>query len=341
MNFCKRELAVLALLGSIIPSAVTAQGMEVSYPQRQLTLVIGFPPGGGADALARLFARHMAAELGQNVIVDYRPGAAGNIGAKSVARTQADGYTIYLGGRPNTIHKAIYPQLDYDFSRDLMPVGLVATMPYVVVVGKDTPIASVQDIVAIAKAYPSTPTCASAGVGTSDHLLCVMFQQETGTEIAHVPYRGSAQAFADVMGGRVDMHFAPLPAALPQIVAGNLRAIAVMSATRVVGLPHTPTIAEAGFPGLALDAWYGLMAPTGTPQAAVRRLNQSINAVLAKPELQEALDQLAYVPPSPDTPEAFGALIAEETDRWMKVLRQRKIVTDPADGAAVPPSPVP
>lgn len=341
MNFCKRELAAIALLGCAMPLNAMAVDMEAVYPQREITLVIGYPPGGGAEALARLLAKHMAEELGRGVIVDFRPGAAGNIGAKAVARAPADGYTLYLGARPNTIHKAMYPKLDYDFSRELAPIGLAATMPYVIAVGKDVPLTSVDDIIALAKAYPGAPTCASTGVGSSDHLLCAMFQQETATDIVHVPYRGGLQAFTDVIGGRVDMRFAPLPAALPHIVAGNLRAIAVMSQVRVPNLPHTPTIAEAGFPNLALDAWYGLMAPAGTPTPVIERLNRSMNAVLARQDLQEALIQLAYVPPPPDTSEAFGALIAEETDRWMKVLRQRKIVTDPADGAAVPPSPVP
>lgn len=349
MQFSGREVAAIALLSSVIPFSSMAYDAEpdpdTSFPQRQVTLVIGFPPGGGADTLARLFAKHLGEELGQSVIVDYRPGAAGNIGAKGVARSRPDGYTVYLGGRANTIHKVMYPSLDYDFSRDLVPIGLVATMPFVIAVNKDSPLASVHDIVALAKAYPGAPTCASAGVSTSDHLLCVMFQQETGTNIAHVPYRGSAQAFADVMGGRVDMHFAPLPAALPHIVAGNLRAIAAMSRQRLSSLPHTPTILEAGFPDLALDAWYGLMAPAGTPPQVVARLNRSLNAVLARQDVQHSLTELAYTPPPPDTPEALGALIVEEADKWMRVLQQRNIMLAPPDrgerenaGNATPPA---
>lgn len=325
MHFCKYELAAIALLSGAIPVSAMAADMDNLYPQRQITLVIGYPPGGGAEALARLLAKHMGEELGQKMIVDFRPGAAGNIGAKAVARARPDGHTLYLGARPNTIHKAMYPQLDYDFSKQLVPVGLVATMPYIIAVGKDAPLASVQDIIALAKAYPGAPTCASAGVGSSDHLLCAMFQQETHTDIAHVPYRGGLQAFTDVIGGRVDMRFAPLPAALPHIVAGNLRPIAVMSTVRVSDLPHTPTIAAEGFPTLALDAWYGLMAPAGTPPQVIARLNQSLNSVLVRDDVQQAMIQLAYVPPPPDTSESFGALIAEETERWMGILQQRNV----------------
>jgi tripartite-type tricarboxylate transporter receptor subunit TctC len=325
MHLCKRELAAIALVGSAIPLGAFASDTETLYPQRPITLVIGFPPGGGADALARLLAAHMAEELGQDVIVDYRPGAAGNIGAKVVSRAKPDGYTIYLGARSNTIHKAMYPQLQYDFSRELVPIGLAATLPYVIVVGKHAPIATVQDIIALAKAYPGALTCASAGVGTSGHLLCEMLQQETGTKLAHVPYRGSAQAFVDVMGGRVDMHFGPLPAAVPHITEGSLRAIAAMSSQRLPALPHTPTIAEAGLPGLAMEAWYGLMAPAGTPPQTVARLNESINAVLGKQDLQDSLIQLAYVPAPRNTPEELAELIAQETEKWTTVLRDRNI----------------
>ncbi|OZI26808.1 hypothetical protein CAL26_05695 [Bordetella genomosp. 9] len=325
MQFCKREFVALALLSSFIPWSATAADAELMYPQRPVTLVIGYPPGGSAEALARVLAKYMGAELGQNMIVDFRPGAAGNIGAKAVARAKPDGYTIYLGARPNTIHKAMYPQLDFDFAREMVPIGLAATMPFVIAVGKDAPLGSVQDIIDLAKTYPGAPTCASAGVGTSDHLLCAMFQEETGTDIAHVPYRGGLHAFNDVIGGRVDMRFAPLPAALPHIQAGNVQALAVMSRERVSSLPHTPTIAEAGFPSLALDAWYGLMAPAATPPEVVARLNQSMNAALARQELQEALLQLAYVPPAPDTPAAFGALIAKETERWTTILETRNV----------------
>jgi tripartite-type tricarboxylate transporter receptor subunit TctC len=326
MKLCKRELAALALASSVLPMGAVASDTAASYPQGPITLVIGYPPGGGTDALARLLAKYMEDELGQKMIVDYRPGAASNIGAQAVARAAPDGYTVYLGGRPNTIHRSMYGHIKYDFSRDLVPIGLVATMPYVIAVGKDAPIATVQDLIALAKAYPGALTCASPGTGTSDHLLCELLQQETGIDMVHVPYRGSAPALADVMAGRVDMQIASLPSAIPHIAGGNLRGIAVMSRTRVAAASDIPTIGESGLADLNMESWYGLVAPAGTPPQVVARLNRSINAVLTRQDLQEALTRLAYVTPQqPNTPKALEDLIAEETARWTAVLEQRNI----------------
>jgi tripartite-type tricarboxylate transporter receptor subunit TctC len=268
----------------------------------------------------------MAEELGQQMIVDYRPGAAGNIGAQAAARAEPDGYTIYLGARPNTIHKVMYENLQYDFARDLVPIGMIATMPYVLVTRTQGPIKQLQDLIALATAHPGAITCASSGVGTSDHLLCELFQQEAGVDMLHVPYRGNAQAIPDVIGGRVDTQFVPLPGALPHIRSGHLRGIAVMSRLRVAAIHHVPTIGELGMRGLDLEAWYGLMAPTGTPPHAVARLNRSINAILTDLDFQKALMQLAYMPPlQPNTSGALADFISEETERWTAILRERNI----------------
>jgi tripartite-type tricarboxylate transporter receptor subunit TctC len=303
-----------------------ASDSEAVYPQRPITLVIGFPPGGESDALARILSTYMTEELGQRIIVDYRPGASGNIAAEAVSLKEADGYTIYLGGRPNTIHKVMYGHLKYDFSRDLAPIGQVALMPYVLVAGKHAPIMTVADVVKIAKAYPGALSCASTGVGTTSHLLCEMFQQENGIELQHVPYRGSAQALIDVIGGRVDVQVAAVPAALEHIKAGTLRPLAVMSSLRVAKIRDVPTMEEAGVPGLALDAWTGLMAPAGTPPHVIARLNRSVNAVLMNPDLREALANMGAAPPlQPNTPEGLKGLIADEIQRWTRILHVRNI----------------
>ncbi|AOB30309.1 hypothetical protein AKI39_05810 [Bordetella sp. H567] len=326
MHLCKRELAAVALVGGMVPLVAGAYDAEVLYPQRPLTLVLGYPPGGNNDFLGRLLAQQMEEHLGQKIVIDYRPGAASNIGAEAVARTPPDGYTLYLGGRPNTIHKVIYPHIKYDFARDLAPVGLVATTTYVMVVDEHAPVASVEDIVALAKAYPGGLTCASGGTGTTDHLLCELFQQEAGIDMVHVPYRGSAGAFIDVMGGRVDAYITPLAAALPHIKDAKLRAIAIMSTERSSALPHVPTIAEAGYPQLALGAWYGLLVPSGTPPHAVARLNLSVNTALADPALHQALMARGYgIPTQPNTPAMLAQLIADETERWTAILRERNV----------------
>ncbi|ANN68240.1 Bug family tripartite tricarboxylate transporter substrate binding protein [Bordetella bronchialis] len=326
MQFLRRELAALALVGTALPFAALANDPEAVYPQRPVTLVIGYPPGGDADALARILSRHMADDLGQRLIVDYKPGAAGNIGAESVARADADGYTIYLGARPNTIHKTMYGHLKYDFSRDLVPIGLTATMPYVIVAGAHASIHTVPDILRLARTYPGGLACASSGVGSTSHLLCELLQQETGVDLLHIPYKGTALALTDVMGGRIDLQIAPVPAALPHIRSGKLHPVAVMSRLRVPTIPNVPTIEEAGVPGLDLEAWYGLMAPAGTPPRVIDRLNRAINAALLDPDLRDSLTQLSYAPPlQPNTASAFGELIAEETERWSAILRIRNI----------------
>jgi tripartite-type tricarboxylate transporter receptor subunit TctC len=326
MHFGKRELAALALAGTAVPMSALASGSEAPYPQRAVTLVVGYPPGGGADALARLLARHMAEDLEQNVLIENRPGAAGNIAAESVARATPDGYTLYLTARPNTLHKVMYGYLTYDLANDLTPVGLLATSHSVIVTGKHAPIASVRDLITLAKAYPGALTCASPGVGADGYILCELFKQETHTDVVHVPYRGAAPALIDLIGGRVDVLITSLSSALPHIKAGSVRALAVTSRQRVPVASHIPTIYESGIPGLDLDTWYGLTAPAGTPSQVIARLNESVNAVLMKSELEQALMEGAYgAPLQPNTPETFKDFIAEETERWTAFLKARDI----------------
>jgi tripartite-type tricarboxylate transporter receptor subunit TctC len=330
MTFHNRDLAKLMWAGSSIAFGASASGSDMSYPQQPITLIVGYPPGGGADALARVISRHMTNELGQEIVIDYQPGAGSNIGAEIAARATPNGYTVYLGGRPNTIHKSTHTDVKYDFFEDLEPVGLIATMPFVLVTGNYIPIEDPFDIFEIAKANPGKLTCASAGVGTTDHLLCEMLQQEGEIELKHVPYRGNAAALTDVIGGRVDIMMTALPAALPHITAGKLRAIAVMSPRRALAISHVPTIGEYGFMEAYRKSWFGLMAPSGTPPHVVARLNDSVNALWADRHLHASLRQIAYMPPpQPNTPAALKKMIDDETQRWTGVLRQREIHTVP------------
>ncbi|AOB33366.1 hypothetical protein AKI39_03305 [Bordetella sp. H567] len=311
------------------PWGAMAADQEAVYPQRPVALVIGFPPGGSADALARLLAHSMGEALGKKVIVQYKPGAGGNIGAEYVARATPDGYTVFLGGRPNTIHKSMYGTMKYDFARDLVPVGLVARLPFVMVSATHSPIATVQDVVRIARTYPGALSCASPGTGTTAHLLCELLQQEMDLDIRHVPYSGGAQALTDVMGGRIDIYIAPVAGTLPHIRAGKLRPIVAMSPRRIPAMAHVPTLDEAGvseLSGLELGDWSGLVAPAGTPPHVIAKLNRSINAALMDPALHDAMAQQAFATPlQPNTPAAFKELIVEETDRWNGILRMRNI----------------
>ncbi|WP_427185129.1 Bug family tripartite tricarboxylate transporter substrate binding protein [Bordetella bronchialis] len=326
MQFSRKNIVALTLVSAALPWGATASDQEAAYPQRPVTLVIGYPPGGGADALARLLAQSMGESLGQKMIVQYKPGAAGNIGAEYVARTPPDGYTVFLGGRPNTIHKTMYERMKYDFSRDLVPVGLVATMPFIMVSGTHAPMATVQDLVRLAKTYPSALTCASDGVGTTSHLLCELLQQDMDIDMQHVPYHGAASALTDVMGGRVDITIVDVASAVSNIQAGKLRPIAVMSGMRVPEVPYVPTMEEAGIPGFDLGAWCGLVVPAGTPPHVIVKLNQAINEALTDPALRDAMAKMSFAtPPQPNTPTAFKELIAEETDRWTAILRSRNI----------------
>ncbi|ARP87581.1 Bug family tripartite tricarboxylate transporter substrate binding protein [Bordetella genomosp. 9] len=329
MHHLKRNLAILALASTTLPWGAMASDQDAVYPQRPITLVIGFPPGGSTDALARLLARYLGEALGQKMIVQYKPGAGGNIGAQYAARAAPDGYTLFLGARPNTIHKTMYGSMKYDFSRDLVPVGLVATMQYVMVSSTHAPIATVDDVVRLARAYPGAMTCASAGMGTTTHLLCELLQQELDIDMQHVPYNGGAQALTDVIGGRIDIYAASVAEALPHVRAGALKPIAAMSSVRIQTMPDVPTLEESGAPqlsGLELGNWTGLLVPAGTPSHVTAKLNRTINAALIDPGLHDAMARLSFAPPQqPNTPTAFKELIAEETHRWNQILRMRNI----------------
>jgi tripartite-type tricarboxylate transporter receptor subunit TctC len=329
MHNFQRNLAAIAMASATMPWAAMASDQEAVYPQRPVTLVIGFPAGGSADALARLIARYVGEALGQRMIVQYRPGAGGNIGAEYVARATPDGYTIFLGGRPHTIHKAMYATMKYDFAHDLVPVGLVASIPFVMVAGTHASITTVQGIVELARTYPGAMSCASAGQGTTSHLLCELLQQELDIDMQHVPYSGGAPALIDVMGGRTDIYISTVAEALPHIAAGKLRPVVAISAQRIPTMPDVPTLDEAGVSGLSgleLGDWGGLVVPAGTPAHVIAKLNRSINAALMDPALRDAMAQRAFAtPPQPNTPEALKQLIAEETARWNRILQMHNI----------------
>jgi len=303
-------------------SGVAAES-SAEYPGRPITLVVGFPPGGTGDTLARHLAKHMAEDLGQPIIVDYRPGAAGNVGAMSVARSPADGYTLFLASRAMTLHKKMYGHMNYDFAKDLMPVGMVVKLPFVLLMGKHVNAASIHDAIRLARESPGSLSCASTGMGSTNHLLCEALQEAVGIEMLHLPYKGMAAALTDMVGGRTDLMFTSLAYALPYLQSDSVRCVAVMSTARLPELPDVPSIEEFGFMKAVGNAWFGIVAPTRTPSHVISRLNRSLNNMLAQEGVREVLNAQGFVVPlSNNTPEALGTFVGEDTEQWMEVLER-------------------
>ena len=260
---------------------------QTPYPTKPIRIVVPFPAGGTTDILARAVAQRLTETLGQPVVVDNRPGAGGNIGAELVAKAAPDGYTLLMGTvGTHAINASLYAKMPYDHVRDFAPVILVAGVPNVLVINPALPVNSVQELIAYGKANPGKLNFASSGNGTSIHLSAELFKTMTGVQMAHVPYKGSAPALVDLMGGQVQLMFDNLPSALPQIKAGKLKALAVTSAQRSSALPDVPTVIESGLPGFEASSWFGLLAPAGTPKDIIAKLNGEVAKWLATPGSQ-------------------------------------------------------
>ena len=308
--------AIAALL------AVFAQNaFAQAYPTHSIRLVVPFPAGGTTDILARAAAQKLSESLGQAVVVDNRPGAAGNIGADLVAKSAPDGYTLLMGTvGTHAINPSLYAKMPYDHVKDFVPVVLVAGVPNVLAVYPAFPVNSVAELIALARAKPGTINFASSGAGTSIHLSGELFKSMAGVDMTHVPYKGSSPALTDLMGGQVQIMFDNLPSALPLIKAGKLRAIAVTSLKRAPALPDVPTISESGLPGFEASSWFGVLAPAGTPAPIVAKINADVNKWLQSPEAREQmLAQGANA--AGGTPEQFAAHIRAETEKWAKVVK--------------------
>ncbi len=308
------------LLGSVL--AVLAAGSQAqTYPSRPIRLVVPFPAAGTTDILAREVGQRLSATFGQSVVIDNRPGAGGNIGSDLVAKSAPDGYTLLMGTvGTHAINPNLYAKMPYDHLKDFVPVVLVASVPNVLEVTPSLPVHSVADLIRLAKAKPGQINFASSGSGTSIHLSGELFKAMAGVDMTHVPYKGSAPALTDLIGGQVQVMFDNLPSSLPQIKAGKLRAIAVTSAQRAPALPDIPTIAESGLPGFEATSWFGILAPAGTSPAIVARINADVNQWLQSPEAKEKL--LAQgAAAAGGSPEQFGAYIRAETEKWAKVVK--------------------
>jgi tripartite-type tricarboxylate transporter receptor subunit TctC len=313
----------------LLPAMALARpAFAQAFPQRTVTLVSPWPPGGSNDTFSRLIAGRLASAFGSPVIVDNRPGATGTIGVAQVARAAPDGHTLVMGSSPtHATAQAIYPQLTYDPVRDFAPVTMVATVQNALVVHPGLAARTVAELVALAKQQPGKLTFASAGNGSSQHLSGEMFKVLTGTELLHVPYRGAAPAIADIVAGHISLGFHNMPDVVNLVRGGQLRCLAVTGEARAPVMPDVPTIAEAGVPGYAATVWFGVFAPAGTPRPVVDRLHTEIAAAINDPEIKSRLDALGNEV-SGMGPDAFAAFVRTEVGRWGEVVRRAGVTVN-------------
>jgi len=317
----------IALLGFCLlqwTAIVDATATDV-YPAKALRLIVPFPPGGPADALARLVGDKLSASLGKAVVVDNRPGAGGNIGMELGARSAPDGYTLVLAPAGNlTVNPFLYRNVPYDVGRDFAPVTVIAAVPNVLVVHPSVPAKSVAELVRHAKAHPGTLNYSSPGNGSGAHLAGELFKSMTGVDIVHIPFNGIAPAVTAVVGGQVQIMFAGAPSALPQVKAGRLVALGVASPKRIAAAPDLPTLAESGLPGFDVTSWYSIVVPSGTPNDIIARLRSEIASALTQPDIQEKLAGLGAEPIG-NTPAEFAAMLKVETAKWGKIVKDANI----------------
>jgi tripartite-type tricarboxylate transporter receptor subunit TctC len=308
---------VLAFAATLMSGSALAQ----AWPTKPIRIVVPFPPGGGTDIIARETSERVSKATGWTFVIDNKPGAGGNLGVDSVAKSPADGYTLVLGQTSNlAINPSLYAKLPYDPQKDLVPVVLIAQAPLVLVTGVGSKYKTLADVTAAAKAKPGQLNFASPGNGTVAHLTSELFQKAAGIKTQHVPYKGAAQALTDVVGGTVELYMSSVPTLLGQIKQGKLRALAVTSAARVDDLPNVPTINESGYKGFDAVTWFGLLAPAGTPKDVVAKVNAEFNKALKAEELRKRLgDEGADA--AGGTPDEFALLIKTEIPRWGKVVK--------------------
>jgi len=299
---------------------ISPAGPGAAYPAKSIRVIVGFPPGSGADITARVIGAKAGEALAQQVIVDNRPGAASNIAAELAAKTPADGYTLFIGTVANTINATLYPRLPFDFARDFAPVVLTTAAPNVLVVHTSVPAKSVKELIALAKIRPGQLNYASAGTGTAPHLSGELFNAMAGVRMVHIPYKGSPPAVTDLLAGEVALMFSPSSTVLPHVKTGRLRALAVTTAARLPSLPELPTVAESGLKGYETITWFGFVAPAKTPQAIVARLNAEIVKVLALPDVrnQFAIQGIEVIG---GTPEQFASYIRDEIAKWARAIK--------------------
>jgi tripartite-type tricarboxylate transporter receptor subunit TctC len=322
MKLPRRNFLHLAAGAAALP-AISRIARAQAYPTRPVRIIVGFAPAGGTDIMARLIGQWLSERLGQQFVVENRPGGGGNIATEAVVRAPADGYTLLLITSTNTINTTLYEKLNFDFMRDIAPVATISRNTYVMVVHPSMPATTVPEFIAYAKANPRKLNMASAGTGAGSHIAGELFKMMAGVDMVHVPYRSGGPALTDLIAGQVQVYFATTVASIEYIRAGRLRALAVTTATRSDALPDIPTVGEF-VPGYEASTWYGVGVPKNTPAEIVDKLNKEINTALADPKIKARFvdlggDVLAH------SPADFGKLIADETEKWGTVIRALNI----------------
>jgi tripartite-type tricarboxylate transporter receptor subunit TctC len=317
----RRRLIAVSAATALTPGLFKRDGWaQEGWPSRPVRLIIPFPPGGGNDVVGRILTPRLTEMWGQQVIIENRGGAGSNIGAELAAKAPADGYTIFFGSFPLAVNPFIYPKLAYDAAADFAPITLICTFPNLLVVPPDSPLKSVADLLAHAKAKPGDLTFGSAGVGTSLHLSGELFVRTAGIQMTHIPYRGAGPAITDLIGGRLTMMFSTAASLMGHVRAGRVRALAVSSAKRFSALPELPTVAESGVPGFDVSSWYALFAPAKVPPAIVQKINTDAVAAMREPQVRERLVGLG-LEVAASTPQELGAFFRAEIAKWGPVIK--------------------
>jgi tripartite-type tricarboxylate transporter receptor subunit TctC len=320
LRLALQGLASLALLSA-------GSAFAESWPAKPITLIVPFPAGGTTDVLARALADQLQQSLGQAVIVESKPGAGATLGADYVAKAKADGYTLLVGAVHHTIASSVYKKLPYDLQKDFVPITTVALVPNVLVVNAGNPAKTVAELVAQAKANPGKLSYGSNGNGTAQHLIGTQFQNVTGTDLLHVPYKGSGPLVTDLLGNQVTMSFDTVTPVLQHIKAGKLRALAVTTGKRAAALPDVPTLEEAGVKGISIGTWFGVLAPAATPKVVVTRLNQEMVKVIQSPEFKKRMDEIGAEPIG-NSGDQMAAQIKSETEKFAKLVKDAKVTIE-------------
>lgn len=322
------NLITAVALGLSTATVASAQAADNSYPSRPIRLIATYGPGSSIDIIARILGQSLSQQMGQTVVVENKPGAGGDLGTDFVAKAAADGYTIgFASAGPITVNPNARKKMPYDPAKDLAPVALVGTGPNVILVNPELPVHTLEELIAYIKANPDKVAYGSAGIGTSNHIAGELFQHLSKTEILHVPYKGNSEAITDAIGRRIQMVISGVPPIISFVKSGQLRALAVADVKRSALLPDVPTIKEAGLPGAESVAWYGIVAPAGTPDSILQRLNEEFAKAVNKPEVKDKLSSMGIAVEAISR-EEFGKLMADESARFKELFTQINLVMD-------------